>query len=128
MRAEFANPDKKIMPGMFGHVDFSAGKRRAVVTAPRTRSIIRSMAISVYVVAPDDKAKGFDGPLHVERRAVTASAMRRGDRVVILSASAPGERIVTEGQIKLQPGAAVRIEIRCGDDAAGRAASSVSAR
>ena len=34
----------------------------------------------------------------------------QGDRVVILSGVAPGERIVTEGQIKLQPGAAVRIE------------------
>ncbi len=108
-RAEFANPDKKIMPGMFGHVDFSTGKPAPVVTAPRTSVDYSLYGDSVYVVAPDDKAKGFDGSLHVERRAVTAGDTQ-GDRVVILSGVAPGERIVTEGQIKLQPGAAVRIE------------------
>lgn len=109
VRAEFANPDKKILPGMFGHVDFSAGKPAPVVTAPRTSVDYSLYGDSVYVVVPDDKDKGFDGPLHVERRSVRVGDAQ-GDRVVILSGVAPGEKIVTEGQIKLQPGAPVRIE------------------
>ncbi len=109
VRADFANPDKKILPGMFGHVDFSAGKPARVVTAPRTSVDYSLYGDSVYVVVPDDKDKGFDGPLHVERRAVRIGDTQ-GDRVVILSGVAPGDKIVTEGQIKLQPGAPVRIE------------------
>ncbi|MGP0103980.1 efflux RND transporter periplasmic adaptor subunit [Rhodoblastus sp.] len=109
VRAEFANPDKKILPGMFGHVDFSVGAPAPVVTAPRTSVDYSLYGDSIYVVVPDDKANGFDGPLHVERRSVKVGDAQ-GDRVVILSGAAPGERIVTEGQIKLQPGAAVRIE------------------
>ncbi len=109
VRAEFANPDKKILPGMFGHVDFSAGKPAPVVTAPRTSVDYSLYGDSVYVVVPDDKNKGFEGPLHVERRSVRVGDAQ-GDRVVILSGVAPGEKIVSEGQIKLQPGAHVRIE------------------
>jgi membrane fusion protein, multidrug efflux system len=109
VRAEFANPDRKIMPGMFGHVDFPAGKPATVVTAPRTSIDYSLYGDSAYVVVPDDKAKGFNGPLHVERRAVKVGDAQ-GDRVVMLSGVAAGEKIVTEGQIKLQPGAAVRIE------------------
>jgi membrane fusion protein (multidrug efflux system) len=108
-RAEFANPDKKIVPGIFGHVDFSAGKPAPVVTAPRTSVDYSLYGDSVYVVVPDDQEKGFDGPLHVERRVVRVGDTQ-GDRVVILSGVAPGDKIVAEGQIKLQPGAAVRIE------------------
>ena len=36
VRAEIPNPDKKIMPGMFAHVDFAAGEAAKIVTAPRT--------------------------------------------------------------------------------------------
>jgi membrane fusion protein (multidrug efflux system) len=109
VRAEFANPDKKILPGMFGHVDFSAGSPAPVVTAPRTAVDYSLYGDSVYVIVPDDKDKGFAGPLHVDRRSVRVGDTR-GDRVVILSGVAPGDRIVSEGQIKLQPGAPVKIE------------------
>ncbi len=109
VRAEFANPDRKILPGMFGHVDFSVGKPEPVVTAPRTSVDYSLYGDSVYVIVPDDKDKGFEGALHVERRSVRVGDAQ-GDRVVLLSGVAPGEKIVTEGQIKLQPGAPVRIE------------------
>ncbi|MCI4677656.1 efflux RND transporter periplasmic adaptor subunit [Rhodoblastus acidophilus] len=109
VRAEFANPDKKILPGMFGHVDFEAGKPARVVTAPRTSVAFSLYGDSVFVVRPDDKQKGFDGPLHVERRSVKVGDAQ-GDRIVLLAGVEPGEKVVTEGQIKLQPGAHVRIE------------------
>jgi len=108
-RAEFASPDKKIMPGMFAHVDFAAGAPKDVVTAPRTSVAYSLYGDSVFVVKPDDPAKGFDGPLHVERRPVKVGDAQ-GDRIVLLSGVEPGETLVVEGQIKLQPNAPVRIE------------------
>ncbi|WP_374547799.1 efflux RND transporter periplasmic adaptor subunit, partial [Rhodoblastus sp.] len=109
VRAEFANPDKKILPGMFGHVAFAAGEPAKAVTAPRTAVTYSLYGDSVYVVVADDPAKGFDGPLHVVRRSVKIGDTR-DDRVVLLDGVAPGEKVVAEGQIKLQPNAPVKID------------------
>jgi membrane fusion protein, multidrug efflux system len=109
VRAEFPNPDKKLLPGMFGHVSLSTGKPSTIVTTPRTAVTYSLYGDSVFVVAPSDAAKGFDGPLHVERRVVKVGEARE-DRVVLLDGVAPGEKVVVEGQIKLQPDAAVRID------------------
>jgi membrane fusion protein (multidrug efflux system) len=109
VRAEFANADKKLMPGMFAHVDFDSGHPAKIVTAPRTSVAFSLYGDSVFVVTPDDPVKGFEGPLHVERRIVKVGATR-DDRVVLLDGVAPGEKVVTEGQIKLQPNAPVRID------------------
>jgi membrane fusion protein (multidrug efflux system) len=108
-RAEFANPGKTILPGMFGHVDFPAGKPVMAVTAPRTSVAFSLYGDSVFVVVPSDPAKGFDGPLQVERRPVKTGEAQ-GDRIVLLQGVASGEKIVSEGQIKLQPNAAVKID------------------
>ena len=109
VRAEIANPDKKIMPGMFANVAIDSGAPEKIVTAPRTAVAYSLYGDSVFVVKPDDAAKGFDGPLHVERRHVRVGETRE-DRVVLLDGVAAGEKIVTQGQIKLQPNSAVRIE------------------
>ena len=52
-------------------------------------------------------------PLIVERR-VVKTGDTRGDRVAISDGLKSGERVVTEGQLKLQPNARVRV-----DDTAG---------
>lgn len=109
VRAEFANPDKKLMPGMFGHVDFATGEAAKAVTAPRTAVAFSLYGDSVFVVVPDDAAKGFDGPLHVERRTVKVGDARE-DRIILLEGVKPGEKVVAEGQIKLQPNAPVKID------------------
>ncbi|WP_294541165.1 efflux RND transporter periplasmic adaptor subunit [uncultured Rhodoblastus sp.] len=109
VRAEIANPDKKIMPGMFANVTLDAGAPQKMVTAPRTAVAFSLYGDSVFVVRPDDAEKGFDGPLHVERRNVSIGESRE-DRVVLKQGVAAGDKIVSQGQIKLQPNAAVRIE------------------
>lgn len=108
-RAEVHNPDKKILPGMFGNVEVEAGKAHEWVTLPRTAIDYSLYGDSVYVVVPDDAQKGFDGPLHVERRFVRLGDAR-GERVAVSEGVKPGEEVVTQGQIKLQPKAAVTIE------------------
>ncbi len=117
MRAEIANPDKKILPGMFANVTVESGAPQNVVSAPRTAVATSLYGDTVFVVQPDDAAKGFDGPLHLERRVVKLGETRQ-DRVVLQGVAA-GEKIVTQGQIKLQPNAPVRIEA----DAAMKAAA-----
>jgi membrane fusion protein, multidrug efflux system len=109
VRAEIANPDKKIMPGMFANVTIDAGAPQKIVTAPRTAIAFSLYGDSVFVVRPDDAEKGFNGPLHVERRNVRVGETRE-DRVVIKEGVAEGDKIVAQGQIKLQPNAPVRIE------------------
>jgi membrane fusion protein (multidrug efflux system) len=108
VRAEVANADKKILPGMFANVTVDAGSPRNIVTAPRTAIAYSLYGDSVYVVQPDDAGKGFDGPVHAERRIVRIGETR-GERVVLLDGVVAGDRIVTQGQIKLQPNAPVRI-------------------
>lgn len=108
-RAEIANPNKKILPGMFANVTVEAGAPQMVVTAPRTSVDYSLYGDSVYVVRPDDAKKGFDGPLHVERRFVRVGETRQ-DRAALLEGVEPGDRIVTQGQIKLLPNASVRID------------------
>jgi membrane fusion protein (multidrug efflux system) len=109
VRAEFANPDKKIVPGMFANVTVEAGAPEKVVTAPRTAVAYSLYGDSVYVVRPDDPKKGFDGPLHVVRQFVRVGQTRQ-DKVALLEGVKPGDTIVTQGQIKLLPNAQVRIE------------------
>ncbi len=108
VRAELANPDKKIMPGMFANVTIDAGASQSVVTAPRTAVAFSLYGDSVYVVRPDDAKKGFDGPLHVERRTVRLGETRE-DRVAFVQGLDAGDKVVTQGQIKLQPNAPVKI-------------------
>ena len=50
-----------------------------------------------------------DAVLKVERRVVRAGDTRE-DRVAVVEGVEPGETIVTEGQLKLQSGARVRID------------------
>ncbi|MGO9392887.1 efflux RND transporter periplasmic adaptor subunit [Rhodoblastus sp.] len=109
VRAEIPNPDKKIMPGMFANVTIDAGAPTKIVTAPRTAIAFSLYGDSVFVVRPDDAEKGFNGPLHVERRNVRVGETRE-DRIVIKEGVAEGDKIVAQGQIKLQPNAPVRIE------------------
>ena len=110
VRAEIANPDKKIMPGMFADVDLDAGS----AAEDRHRAAHRDRLFALWRfgfrrASRTIAAKGFDGPLHVERRIVSIGEARE-DRVVLLEGVAAGEKVVTAGQIKLQPNAPVRIE------------------
>jgi membrane fusion protein (multidrug efflux system) len=109
VRATFANPDKKLLPGMFANLSVEAGAPRKTVTAPRTAVTYSLYGDAVFVVQPADPQKGFDGPLRAERRFVRTGETRE-DRVALTEGVAPGEKIVIEGQIKLLPNAPVKIE------------------
>lgn len=106
VRGEIENSDQKLRPGMFGNVNVLVGEARDVVAVPRTAVSFSLYGSSVYVVAPDKEAG--DDALKAERRFVRTGDTR-GSSVAISEGLKAGERVVTEGQIRLQPGAPVKI-------------------
>jgi membrane fusion protein, multidrug efflux system len=108
-RAVFANPDRKLLPGMFANLTVTTGEPAAVLTLPRTAIVYSLYGDNVFVVAAAPHAReqgGLDdkgGPsgLIVDRRFVRVGPAR-GDRVAIEEGVRTGERVVTAGQIKLQ--------------------------
>ena len=113
VRAQVGNTNGELRPGMFANVALLVGKGVDVVTLPRTSITYSLYGDTVFVVkpapAPAGAAPSSDQPLIVERR-VVKTGETRGDRVSIAEGVAAGERIVTEGQLKLQPNARVRID------------------
>ena len=117
VRAEVRNADKRLKPGMFANVAVLVGKAQSLVTLPRTGVTYSLYGDSVYVVKPAPVPEGSaqaapaptDQQMIVERRAVKLGAAR-GSRVSILSGLTAGEKVVSEGQSKLMPGARVRVD------------------
>lgn len=103
VRAELANPDRRLLPGMFADVSVVAGAPGAVVTLPRTAVVYSLYGDSVYVV------KRAGESVTAERRFVRTGETRE-DRVAIAEGVEAGEEVVTTGQIKLQPNAAIRVD------------------
>ena len=136
VRARVPNPDHTLMPGMFANVAVLAGGEKELVTVPRTAVTYGLYGDSVWVVksgAPEpaatpaptaetepvgsavaaDAAPAGAAPaepkLTVERRFVRVGPTQ-GDRVAILEGIKDGDEVVTSGQLKLQPGAAVKVD------------------
>ncbi len=133
VRARVPNPDRKLLPGMFANVAVLAGEPKDVVTVPRTALTYTLYGDSVWVVKEEEAKPAPPAPavsseavataaaadatsalspepkLTVERRFVRVGDTE-GDRVAILEGVKAGELVVTSGQLKLQPGAAVKID------------------
>ena len=104
-RAQFANPDAKLLPGMFADVAVTTGAGGEVLTLPRTAIVYSLYGDNVFVVNPAPSGGG----LVVERRFVKVGETR-GERIAVAEGLKAGERVVTAGQIKLQAGAPVTID------------------
>jgi membrane fusion protein (multidrug efflux system) len=108
-RAVFANPDRKLLPGMFANLTVTTGQPASVLTVPRTAIVYSLYGDNVFVVraAPHARQQGgvsdTGGPsgLIVDRRFVRVGPAR-GERIAIDEGLRAGERVVTAGQIKLQ--------------------------
>ncbi|HET6377988.1 MAG TPA: efflux RND transporter periplasmic adaptor subunit [Methylocella sp.] len=118
VRGKVENKKKQLWPGMFANVNVIAGEPQRVVTLPRTAVTYSLYGESVFVLHPEPPSTGGAQAapgaaalplMRVERRAVRAGGVR-GDRVAIVEGIAPGDMVVSEGQIKLQSGALVRAD------------------
>ena len=116
-RAVFANPDRKLLPGMFANLTVTTGEPASVLTVPRTAIVYSLYGDNVFVVRaiPHGREQGgvsdTGGPsgLIVDRRFVKVGPAR-GERIAIEQGLRAGERVVTAGQIKLQAYMSVTID------------------
>jgi membrane fusion protein (multidrug efflux system) len=119
VRGEIANREKKLLPGMFANVNVLAGAPKDVVTLPRTAITYSLYGDSVYVLAPapqkagEAQAAASDQLYAIERRFVRPGDARE-DKVAISEGIKPGELVISQGQIKLQPNARVRVDPNAG--------------
>jgi membrane fusion protein, multidrug efflux system len=122
VRAIFDNKDDALLPGMFANLAVIAGTPQRIVTVPRTAVTYSLYGDAVFAVVPDEAGEpgsaqarpiAGDIPYKVERRFVRTGETRDGS-VAILSGVKEGELVVSEGQLKLQSGARVRIDKKAG--------------
>jgi membrane fusion protein, multidrug efflux system len=117
VRGQFDNKKRQLRPGMFANVNVVAGRDQKVVTLPRTAVTYSLYGESVFIVLPESSAPAAaqaapgnaDRVMKVERRPVRTGATKE-DRIAIVEGIEPGAIVVSEGQLKLQSGAHVRID------------------
>lgn len=121
VRARLANPDGKLLPGMFASLQVLLPNPQQRVVVPETAVTFTLYGNSIYVIREEraednekqaseaDKPAGDEPRLVVERRFVETGERRDG-LVVVLNGIEAGEQVVTAGQLKIDDGSHVRIE------------------
>jgi multidrug efflux system membrane fusion protein len=100
MKAVFPNQDRRLWPGQFVDVALHLTIQRNAVLVPSVAVLTGQQGQYVYVVNPD---------LTVQNRTVIVTRNVGSDAVVDKGLN-PGERVVTDGQVRLQPGVTVEIK------------------
>jgi membrane fusion protein, multidrug efflux system len=94
LKATFPNDDDYLVPGAFVHVRMTLKTMENVVAVPTPAIQLGQSGSYVYVVGPDDT---------VELRKVSGLT-EVGDETAVGQGLDAGERVVTEGQLRLRPG------------------------
>jgi membrane fusion protein (multidrug efflux system) len=99
LRAVVPNPDRTLLPGMYVQATIERGQRSNAILAPQ-RAISRDPKGNgvAMVVTADNKVE--------ERQVATVRTI--GDRWLIDSGLAAGDRLIVEGLQKVQPGMTVK--------------------
>ncbi len=94
LKATFANDDGRLVPGAFVHVRLIMGTVENAVTVPTPAIQAGQAGNYVYVVQPDDT---------VAARTVS-DLTELGNETAVGHGLDAGERVVTDGQLRLRPG------------------------
>jgi multidrug efflux system membrane fusion protein len=101
LKATFPNKEHALWPGQFIDVRLLLETRHNAVTVPSGAVQRGPQGLFVFVVRPDGTA---------QMRAIRMSSSNAGSGVALIdSGLAAGERVVTDGQLKLRPGTRVRL-------------------
>lgn len=100
LQATLANPDHRLLPGMFAKVRIVLPSQPDVVTVPDTAVDYTLYGDSVFVIQKD-------GDVFKVKRSFVKTGERFDGKVGIISGLAAGDRVVTTGQLKLIDGAVV---------------------
>ncbi|WP_109108914.1 efflux RND transporter periplasmic adaptor subunit [Azospirillum sp. TSO35-2] len=99
LKAEMPNSPQKLWPGQFVNVRLLSAIRRGATTVPATVVQRGPQGTYAYVLKDD---------LTVEQRPIKV-ARQEENKAIIDEGLTPGERVVVDGQYRLQPGSKVRI-------------------
>ncbi|MDR6714000.1 membrane fusion protein (multidrug efflux system) [Pseudomonas hunanensis] len=115
VRATLANPQRKLLPGMFANLLVLLPNPQPAVVVAESAITYTLYGNSVYVVSPKkdkdgqpENTAGGQPQLIAEQRTVRTGERRDG-LVVVSEGLKAGDRVVSAGQLKLTPGAAIRI-------------------
>jgi multidrug efflux system membrane fusion protein len=100
LKAEFANDDTRLWPGQYVNITLTLGVQANAVVAPAAAIQIGQNGPYVFVVRPDST---------VELRLVRVDRTING-KTVIAQGLAAGDRVVVDGQLRLDNGTRVAIQ------------------
>jgi multidrug efflux system membrane fusion protein len=106
LKGTFANPDRSLWPGQFVDVVLTLGSESNAVVAPSQAVQSGQQGEYVFVVKPDRTVE--PRPVRLGRAA--------GNDIVIEQGLRAGEVVVTDGQLRLAPGARIQ-EVKRGQGA-----------
>ncbi|MDB5824738.1 MAG: efflux transporter periplasmic adaptor subunit [Herminiimonas sp.] len=98
IRAEFPNPQRNLLPGMFIRARLEQAVRKDVILVPQQAVTRGADGSSVFVVGNDDKVS--------TRNIIIDGA--QNNRWIVREGLKAGDRVVVEGLQKIKPGAAVK--------------------
>jgi multidrug efflux system membrane fusion protein len=112
LKASFDNPDRRLWPGQFARVTLRLDTLEHATVVPSQAVQTGQDGQYVFVVKDDNT---------VEQRTVVPGP-RVADDTVVQKGLSPGETVVVEGQLRLEPGARVTTDLspRGGGPGAGR--------
>jgi multidrug efflux system membrane fusion protein len=99
LRAELTNQDHRLWPGQFVDAVLTLSTDRNVIVVPKAAVEMGEHGSYVFTVRRDST---------VDQRPVRIGAATE-DKVEILEGIGPGEEVVTDGQLRLRPGAKVSL-------------------
>jgi multidrug efflux system membrane fusion protein len=100
LKGTFANVDRRLWPGQFVNVVMTLTTQAGAVVVPTQALQNGQTGTYVFLVRPDQT---------VESRPVVSTRTVGGDAVIEKGLEA-GDRVVTDGQLRLVPGAAIEVK------------------
>jgi membrane fusion protein (multidrug efflux system) len=98
MRAEFPNPQRALLPGMYVRARLEQAVNEQAITVPQQAVLRGTDGASVLLVGEDGK---------VSARPVTTDAVQEGKWIISQGLKA-GDRVIVDGLQKTRPGATVK--------------------
>jgi len=106
-RASFANPQRRLVPGMYANVEIENGEAANRITLPQSAITYNPYGNTVYLIERSGADK--EHPFLTARQRFVKLGDTRGDQVAVISGVAAGDEVVTAGQVKLRNGSPVTI-------------------
>jgi membrane fusion protein, multidrug efflux system len=100
LRAVFPNPDDVLLPGMFVRAVVEEGVNDQAILVPQ-QGVSRNAKGDPYALIVNGEGKVEQRPLELDRAL--------GDKWLVGKGLIAGDRVIIEGQLKVRPGASVKV-------------------